>query len=60
MDVPDELPDLDNPRNEEGRVLCPVCRKPIRATEPTFRVGDQALHFSCLEQVENESAPPPP
>ena len=56
MSPPDDLPDLDNPRDEDGRILCPVCRTPITGAESVFRAGNEALHFRCHERREEESA----
>src|SRR5262249_9927307 len=50
MTAPDDVPDLDNPRDEAGRILCPICRAPITGREPILRVGDTALHFRCHER----------
>jgi hypothetical protein len=57
MDVTDEPPELDNPRDEDGRALCPICEKPIRAAEPTLRIEDSGVHFRCLERLEGELGP---
>jgi hypothetical protein len=46
---------LENPRDKDGRLLCPICDEPIRGTQAIIRVGEQALHFKCHDHLEKES-----
>jgi hypothetical protein len=37
---------LKNPRDDEGRALCPICNEPIESRS-TAEAGDFAYHMEC-------------
>jgi hypothetical protein len=37
----------ENPRDAEGRVLCPICKHPIDESEPTSTGGVFMYHREC-------------
>jgi hypothetical protein len=38
---------MDNERDADGRILCPVCRKVILDPEGSPVVGTQRVHSQC-------------
>jgi hypothetical protein len=37
----------ENPRDAEGRVLCPICKRSIGESEPTSKGGAFVYHRAC-------------
>jgi hypothetical protein len=37
----------ENPRDAEGRILCPICKRPIGSEEPTSEGGAFVYHRDC-------------
>jgi hypothetical protein len=37
----------ENPRDADNRILCPICKRSIEASDPTSAGGAFAYHRAC-------------
>jgi len=40
---------LQQPRNDIGEPICPICKKAIKPTEPAVRPERQWVHLRCAK-----------
>ena len=46
----------ENPRDAGGRVLCPICKRPIDESEPTSKGGMFVYHRACWQRGTEDSS----